>query len=366
VGPKVTVRGAEEVYKASATRRTGNNLNSAEARGLERCAPQARNLTRRSAASCLILQYHRVALLCQDPLQLAVEPYKLEEQMQYLAESCHVIPLSVLKQHLDTATPFADRTVAVTFDGGYADVLYTAADVLNRYQVPATVFAASAGLLQPSQFWWHTLQELLIAGDSCHPLELEIDGNRYTWPLHTCCQRFRAYEQLYSNFCDRTPAEQQGLLEQIASQLECLPAERDSHRLLDADELRRLQRLDLITLGGHTHDGVKLASLNRCRQTEQISQNKTILEELLGQPVEYFSYPFGSDGDCTSQTAGILQELGFSLGCGNGYGLVAATGEVNCYDLPRVKVGNWGAFTLHRLLERFFGEPEDGLATVPQ
>jgi peptidoglycan/xylan/chitin deacetylase (PgdA/CDA1 family) len=76
-------------------------------------------------STCLILQYHRVASLCFDPLQLAVEPYHFEQQMEYLAQNFNVVSMDEMKCHLETSQPFRQRTVAVTFDGGYSDVLYT-------------------------------------------------------------------------------------------------------------------------------------------------------------------------------------------------------------------------------------------------
>ena len=229
--------------------------------------------------TCLILQYHRVASLCFDPLQLAVEPYNFEGQMEYLARNFNVVSIEELKYHLGTHRPFKEKTVAVTFDGGYADVLYTAKEVLEQFEVPATVFASSVNIIEGGQIWWKALEDFLIANHCEGCLELEIDGEFRTWPVSTQHDRFRAYDDLYSILSNKTPPEQKVILGRIAGSL-CLQADEfDDHRTMSAGELRTLAEGGLITIGGHTHSYVKLSSLPKWRQIEQILRNKNILEE---------------------------------------------------------------------------------------
>ena len=306
--------------------------------------------------ACLILQYHRVALLCHDPLQLAVEPYKFEKQMEYLADSFNVIPVSEIKRHLDSAIPFPRRTVAITFDGGYADVLYTAKEVLEKYGISATVFAASANITEGHQFWWNTLENLLVANGFQCRLELKIDGRMYNRPLTTLRDKFQAYNELYSILADKPPSEQRKIFADITRMIKLRPEELDNHRTMNAAELKELEETGLITVGGHTHNCVKLSALTGRRQVEEISKNKIVLEEVLGHTIEYFSYPFGNDNGFSAETVDILRDLGFSLACGNAYGTVSTVSQTNCYELPRVKVGNWNPFAFYRFLEGFFGQ----------
>lgn len=304
--------------------------------------------------TCLILQYHRVASLCFDPLQLAVEPYHFEKQIEYLAQNFDVISIDEMKDHLETSRPFRERTVVITFDGGYSDVLYTAKEVLQRFEIPATVFTSSANVIEGGHFWWEDLEDFLVANSFEGQLELEIGCHLYKWPLLTQLDRFRAYEDLYSILSDRTPSEQRTIVEQIIRSLDLQAEELDSHRTMSAQELRKLEVGGLITIGGHTHSYVKLSSLPKWRQIEEVLRNKDILEEVLGHNIEYFSYPFGNDNGYTAATIGILEDIGYSLACGNSYGTVNITDETNRYELPRVKVGNWNAFTFYRFLRRFF------------
>jgi peptidoglycan/xylan/chitin deacetylase (PgdA/CDA1 family) len=303
--------------------------------------------------TCLVLQYCRVALLCHDPLQLAVEPCKFETQMEYLAHNLNVISIDEMKQHLVSTTPFKEKTVVITFDGGYTDVLYTAKEVLERYQVPATVFATSANIPEVRQFWWSTLENFLIAGDSRDQLEIEIDGQLYVWSLMNQHSRFRAYDDLYSILSDKSPTEQEAIIEQIYQSLDLQAEELDNYRTMNVQELIKLEEGGFITIGGHTHNYVKLSSLPKWQRIEEISKNKEILEEILGHSIEYFSYPFGNDNKSTAETFNMLENCGFSLACGNSYGTVSISDRTNRYDIPRIKIGNWNPFTFDRFLRGF-------------
>jgi peptidoglycan/xylan/chitin deacetylase (PgdA/CDA1 family) len=306
------------------------------------------------AGTCLILQYHRVASLCFDPLQLAVEPYHFEQQMEYLAQNFNVVSLDEIKYHLETSRPFRPGSIAVTFDGGYSDVLYIAKDVLQRYNIPATVFTSSAHIMEGGHYWWKDLEDFLVANHFKGQMELEIDNQICKWPLVTQLDRFRAYEDLYSILSDKGPSEQKTIVKQLTTSLKFEAEEFDNYGTMNAQELHKLEEGRLITIGGHTHSYVKLSALPKWRQIEEILRNKDILEEILGHNIEYFSYPFCNDNSYTIDTIGILENVGYKLACSNSYGTVGIADQSNRYELPRVKVRNWNTFTFYRFLRRFF------------
>lgn len=309
---------------------------------------------RAATDTCLVLQYHRVASLCFDPQQLTVEPHHFEEQMAYLAENCNVIPIDDMRRHLDTSRLLKQRTVVITFDGGYSDVLYTAKDVLRRFDLPATVFATSANIIDGGRFWWQNLEDYLIANHFEGQLEIEIDSHLHRWPLLTQFDRCRAYEDLYGILLNKAPSERKRLSEEIGKSIELHAEELDTHRTMSVHELRKLVDGGLITVGGHTHSGAKLSSLPKCDQIDEIMKNKEILEEVLKCPIECFSYPLGNCDNDTRETGEFLEDAGFAMACGGSYGAAGISGRTSRYDLPRVKVGNWNTFAFHRFLRRFF------------
>ena len=73
----------------------------------------------------LILLYHRVTELDSDPWSLSVTPRHFAEHIEVLRRHCHPLTLQQLVQALGDGD-VSKRSVAVTFDDGYADVLYRA------------------------------------------------------------------------------------------------------------------------------------------------------------------------------------------------------------------------------------------------
>ena len=70
-----------------------------------------------------------------------VRPSAFAEQMALLRrEGYHLLPLSAVREHLDTKRPFPDRTVIVTFDDGFADNYQNAFPILQRESIPMTLF----------------------------------------------------------------------------------------------------------------------------------------------------------------------------------------------------------------------------------
>ncbi|MBI1870452.1 MAG: polysaccharide deacetylase family protein [Chlamydiae bacterium] len=78
-----------------------------------------------------------------------VHPRAFQRQMEYLAsEKFHVIPLSQVIKIYQEGHSIPRHTIAITFDGGYADFKNYAAGLLEKYKFPATVFLRSSYLGQ--------------------------------------------------------------------------------------------------------------------------------------------------------------------------------------------------------------------------
>lgn len=89
-----------------------------------------------------VLLYHAVdCLTVDDPDHLVVSPQAFERQIASLAARRDAVDLATA-----TSGDLPKRQFAVTFDDGFANVLYTAVPVLARFGIRATAFVSS-GLL---------------------------------------------------------------------------------------------------------------------------------------------------------------------------------------------------------------------------
>jgi peptidoglycan/xylan/chitin deacetylase (PgdA/CDA1 family) len=253
------------------------------------------------------------------------------------------------------------RSVAVTFDDGYADNLTAALPVLEEEEVPATVFSCGwRGDGRPPGFWWDLLAVLVFGTDRwlTRSLEVTAAGETRIWrlegetgpglrPVDTTWSvlreddpdvRYSAYRWL-SRALRLSDAKQR---QEAIRRLEAwagdpvYSAVPDAAPRLDADGLIRLADSPMITVGSHTMTHPVLASLSAADQFEEIDSARLQLQAITGRPVTTFSHPHGTRGDFNKTTLRVLRKAGVTLGCANYPGLVTASSGP--YRLPRFLV----------------------------
>lgn len=85
----------------------------------------------------VILTYHSVS---EGQLPTQIGAGLFTEQMEWLHANARVAPLAEIVSALAKRTALPKRTVALTFDDGYRDFYSSAAPVLRRLKMPATIF----------------------------------------------------------------------------------------------------------------------------------------------------------------------------------------------------------------------------------
>ena len=131
-----------------------------------------------------ILMYHRIGDFQSDPWGLAVSPRHFAEHLEVLRKHCQPRPLAQTVKAIQHQVLPWGRTLVVTFDDGYADSLHHAAPLLDRYDVPATLFLTSGYIGGAREFWWDALERILL-GPEVLPAELRLTaaGRISEWSL---------------------------------------------------------------------------------------------------------------------------------------------------------------------------------------
>jgi peptidoglycan/xylan/chitin deacetylase (PgdA/CDA1 family) len=319
----------------------------------------------------LILLYHRVTKINSDPWSLCVSPKHFAEHLEVLKQSSRPLRLEQMTQEMQERKRLS-RSVAITFDDGYADNLQHAKPLLERYDIPATIFLAAGYLGQEKEFWWDELDRLLLQpGKLPETLQIEIRGQFYGWDLGTESYygedtftrhqgwsvekdipfpnvRQALYAALWKLLQPLYEEERQRILMQLRSWAGTTAAGRLTHRALTLAEAVAMDQGGLIELGAHTVNHPALSSISTKAQQAEIQQSKTLLEELLGHSVDSFAYPYGSFNE---QTPGLVQEAGFARACSTITGTVWP--RSNPFILPRVEVHDWDGEEFGRRLSRW-------------
>jgi peptidoglycan/xylan/chitin deacetylase (PgdA/CDA1 family) len=253
--------------------------------GFKTVRQSARWLRSRFLCGGLILGYHRIASITHDPHQICIDPANFAEQLEALRRYAHPLSLQEVVQGLHHGT-LPRRAIALTFDDGYADVLYHALPLLEQFEIPATLFVVTGRLGET--FRW----------DKAEP--------EATAPNHD---------------------------------------EPSCRRAVTKDELRQLAGSPLVELGAHSVTHPMLATCPAAEQQVEIQQSKVHLQELLGRPVTGFSYPHGS---VSSLTRELVRASGYKYACASFNDVARRNSDPFC--LPRFWVPNWNGARFGRWL----------------
>jgi len=213
------------------------------------------------------LLYHSVGgIQAGDRLGISVTRENFYEQMMFLRrEGYSVYSIETLVALTEEKKPIPSKSIAITFDDGYKDVLQNAAPILQKFNFPATIF---------------------IVQDY-------IDG------LRSCG----------GNFWEKW---------------ECL----------SWDDLQHLISLN-ITIGSHSVSHKAMSDLSKEAMRDEVAGSKLKLEERLGVPVKFFSYPHGSvnsESKCALKDAGYVAAFSSLVGK-NHY-------NIDAFELRRTEISS--------------------------
>lgn len=146
------------------------------------------------------------------------------------------------------------------------------------------------------------------------------------------------FDDGYQNFADHAwpilqshgfPASVFIVTSQIGQPAGWLSSDFAPARLMDGATLRELAAQG-VSFGSHTQQHVRLSQQDEQRQRREIFDSKAALEDVLGQPVPDFCYPYG---DYDQRARDLAAEAGYRLGltCIRG----AANTADNAFELPR-------------------------------
>src|SRR5260370_4219213 len=93
-----------------------------------------------SSHNAVILTYHSIS---HGDSPLKISPELFAEQMEWLRGNARVVSLSEIVAALASRRPLPERAVVLTFDDGFQDFYVSAAPLLHRWGLPATVFLAT-------------------------------------------------------------------------------------------------------------------------------------------------------------------------------------------------------------------------------
>ncbi|MEX0686713.1 MAG: polysaccharide deacetylase family protein [Balneolales bacterium] len=303
----------------------------------------------------IILMYHRVADVDNDPWELCVTPANFKEQLKVLSCFDEVLTLHELSDQIMRKNRLK-KAVALTFDDGYRDNLYEAKTWLEVYKIPATFFIAAGYINSNKEFWWDELERILLTPGQL-PDKLKLDTKQFSWNLeedsilekddyqkyknwtageHTPTKRHGLYNALWEMIGDYSPENQKDIMSNVTQWSGNGHTGRVDYYPMTKNELIQFSKSECIHIGAHTsfHSNLSVLPLNE--QKKEIFEGKQMLETWLKKEITTFSYPYGK---FNKDSLNLVKEAGFDFAYTTGQCLV--NGRQSPYTLPRFQVKNW-------------------------
>ncbi len=252
----------------------------------------------------LNIMYHGVVKSDSKLIIRNISAEKFEKHLIYLKKNFDILSLEESLERIKNKSG-SRQSVTLSFDDGYANNLTVLLPILEKHNVPATVYVL--GHLA-NEKWeniltvWSNYIDILYQQNEIEELHriLKVGVEK---------QNINFYYSLVKKY---TNSDMQKLLitfseSKILSERMKLYDE-DAYRLMNADEIVQLSKSPLITIGAHAYWHCNLAEQTEVVQEEEMKNAKVELESLIGKEVTSLAYP---DGSYTRRTLEIAEKLGY-------------------------------------------------------
>jgi len=253
----------------------------------------------------IVFTYHRVGNTKFDYNNTCVSKENFEQQIIYMKTTFKVLSMEEFLLYS------GEEVVAtVTLDDGYKDTINIILPIIEKYNVPITVFV-TCNEQEGAEFWMSDIMRLIFEGEFKNGyLSFEINGEKILLTVKDINDRYNAYYFLRRLFRERNKEFRRRALEELHKQTNIELKSRVEFCPLDAEDILKLSKSKLVDIGAHTIEHISLAKFPEEIQRTEIENSLKIIQDITEKKVEYFAYPFGDSEDFSDVTINILRENG--------------------------------------------------------
>lgn len=272
-----------------------------------------------------ILIFHRV-LDAKDAM-MPSEPSReeFEWMMALLRRRFNPMPLHEALTRLNTGS-LPPLSVCVTFDDGYRDNLINALPIMERHDVPGTIFV-STGSLDGGRMWNDTVTEAVRRWPEA---QLDLSGfDLGVYAVNSIEEKRQAAQAINSRVKYFGAGAKAAVIDFLQDRSKDLP----DNLMLKSEEVRELTRRG-VEIGAHTVSHPILAELSSDDSVQEIVRSKSTLETITNGPIRLFAYPNGkANTDYSAANVAQCREAGFDYALSTNWGV--ATPESHQFEVPR-------------------------------
>ena len=287
-----------------------------------------RAASRVASPGAVILMYHSIT---EDPaltawsIGVSQPRAAFEAHIRALAERFNPVSIDDVTDFASGGRRLPKKSVAVTFDDGFADNYDVVLPILTRYSVPATFYLLAGAVETGNPPWYcrirHAIGTTRLSEwtDSESGVVRKIQGDS---------SREIALNVAFGIGAGKSGSAQEQWVSDMEKSLDVDPLQQESRFMMTWDQARALKQAGH-TIGAHTLTHPNLAHVSTSEARSEIAGSKTAIEKSLGEPVQHFSYPHPAlDPEWNAATVEITREIGFRSA------VVTASGRVRPGDDP--------------------------------
>lgn len=246
--------------------------------------------------------------------------------------------------HWGDSGPLPPRSILLTCDDGLQNAVSEMLPILLDENLSCLFFLTGTSLGDsPAMLWHEELYLMLLAGPQV--AEIAIPQLALNLRANGDSQKRLLWFNLLRRFSQCDGSLRARLLREVKRCL-CLregwmsaywehPGSRSRFLTMTRAGIQQLIAGGM-SIGAHTESHPMLSQLSAHEAWHEIANNRHRLEQVTGQPVRAFAYPFGNFGSVTPREVEMVQRAGYSCAFANVGGGFGA--RLPRYALPRIHV----------------------------
>jgi len=236
-----------------------------------------------------------------------------------------------LQNNRKSEKPFA----VFTLDDGYKDNQIHAQPVFDKMNCPYTIFVAPRIAEGTCELWWRILESVIARntmvyvrfGEKIDVMMTESEQQKWTaW--NTLLPKIEALDETEQRATIREVGAKHG----IDVNAYCRKV------AMDWDDLRRLNKDPLCTIGAHTINHHSVGKMSASDALHELRYSRAIISRELGEDILFNAYPYGDEPNATARDFKLAAEAGYKASLTTRKGIVVSDHCEHLQALPRVMV----------------------------
>jgi len=296
-------------------------------------------MRKRSNHRHLIIMYHGVSNKKNFSINGRHLPAdEFEQHLRYYKNNFDIVSLDEICK--TNGCTRARHCISLTFDDGYSNNIQNAVPLLLKYQIPATFFVSSIGLIDKE--YLHPSDQIdLIA--HAGPADVNINGAAFSRKNKKLLNKdFDAYQYINSLTFDEFKKTLLVLKRQFPFNDLVATIDPEVYKVVTSETVIDLASNRLFSVGSHSHDHVNLTQLSEPELSDQLAGSKNLLESALYSPVKAIAFPYGY---FNTQVVKLSQQHGYEYLVAGG----SVESEWKGLVLPRIGILNMAGYAFNML-----------------